>query len=222
MSTTSSLLRLAGVTRRYGVHQALSDIDLTIHRGEVVGLVGPSGSGKTTLLSIAAGWDQPGDGTITRAAELEADWRGIAVIPQGLGLMAELTALENVELAGGPTPGSGREALRSLGMDPDTLGARRPAQLSLGQQQRVAVARALVAEPRFVVADEPTAHQDEDHADMVMANLRRHARGDGGVLISTHDRRLLDHVDRVVELVDGRIVAAEAPAPDGRRHPDGA
>ena len=127
------------------------------------------------------------------------------MIPQGLGLVAELTALENVELATDEDRAAA-EALAVVGVDPDDLGRRRPDQLSLGQQQRIAVARALVGGPQLVLADEPTAHQDEEHADLVMGAFANLARsGHGGVLVSTHDRRLISQVDRVVELIDGRL-----------------
>jgi putative ABC transport system ATP-binding protein len=201
--TADRLLRLDAVERRYGSVTALRGVDLVVAAGEMVGIVGPSGSGKSTLLSIAAGWDQPTSGTVTRHPDATSGWSGTAIVPQGLGLLAELTARENIEIATGDDRHDVDRLLRSLGIEPTDLGDRLPSQLSLGQQQRVAIARALVASPRLVIADEPTAHQDEDHADRVMSALRDRVAAGAGILVSTHDRRLLPHLDRVVEVIDG-------------------
>ncbi len=215
-----SFIDLNHVSRHFGPSTdpvvALDDVSLTVEAGELVGLFGPSGSGKTTLLNIVVGWDAPTAGTVTVPPDLPSDWRGVALVPQGLGLVTELTAAENVELATGPaglstSDGAVGPLFARLGLDLNEVGHRLPHQLSLGQQQRIAVARALIASPRLLVADEPTAHQDEDNADLIFDAFESLVDGGGAVLVSTHDPRLLDRLGRVVELVDGRVVAPTTP-----------
>jgi putative ABC transport system ATP-binding protein len=209
-----SLLQLDGISRRYDTSTAavlaLQEVTFSLEEGEVVGVFGPSGSGKTTLLNIVIGWDQPSSGTVTMPPDMPEGWRGLAVVPQALGLVAELTAAANVELAaGGANVGDDvtvAPLLEALGLHADEVGRRLPARLSLGQQQRVAVARALIASPRLLVADEPTAHQDEENADRVFDAFGRLAGQGGAVLVSTHDPRLLDRLSRVIELADGRLI----------------
>ena len=211
--TRPVLLRLRSVARTFDlggrVSVALDEADLVVAAGDLVALHGPSGSGKSTLLHLAAGWDDPSHGEIERHPTTLHGWSGTAVVPQGIGLIPELTVEENVELGIGD---SDRDVdavavvLARLGLDVAELGGRLPEQLSLGQQQRVAVARAVVARPVMVIADEPTAHQDEVNAGRVFDALRTLATAGTGVLVSTHDVRLLERVDRVVEVVDGRIV----------------
>ena len=210
---TEPLIEVIGVTRRFESRAetvvALDDVSFSIASGESVGLVGPSGSGKSTLLHLLVGWDTPDVGSIRRRQGLTTNWSSVSTIPQDLGLLPELTARENVALAlrlGGGTGQSPSAVLDELEMG--DLGDRRPHELSLGEQQRVAVARAVVGTPDLVVADEPTAHQDEARADAVLSVLVRVARSGGGVLVATHDERLLDRVDRVLQLVDGRLAAA--------------
>lgn len=201
---------LQGVHRRYQrgpetVH-ALSDVSFDLAAGTIVGLVGPSGSGKTTLLHLIVGWDEPTEGTVAHAASVTDDWAGIAVVPQGLGLLAELTLAENVELPRrlGHAANQSTDALFSaLGLD--GLADRRADEASLGEQQRVAVARAVVASPAVLIADEPTAHQDEANAARVVAQLVAAARSGSAVLVATHDHRLLPAVDLVLRLTDGRL-----------------
>ena len=179
--------------------------------GEIVGLAGPSGSGKTTLLNLVAGWETPDSGTVDRSAELVRGWSSLAVVPQELGLIPELTAVQNIQLAGrlsGGTHAVGGGVVRAA--RPGRARHRMPDELSVGEQQRVAVARAVLCGPRLLVADEPTAHQDERHADQVMAVLGQAAAAGGAVIVATHDDRLLAGVDRVVHLLDGRLVSVGA------------
>lgn len=208
-----TLLRLTEVARRFHtpgeVITALDGVSVTVESGELVGLSGPSGSGKSTLLHLAVGWDRPDGGTITRDPSLDGGWSGIAVVPQDLGLLGELTARQNVELPGrierlttDPT-----ELMAALGLD--ELVDRLPAEMSLGEQQRVAVARGLIATPALLVADEPTAHQDEANVERIVELLRAAALAGSAVIVATHDPRVLALVDRVVELLDGRIVAGD-------------
>ncbi|TFH18714.1 MAG: ATP-binding cassette domain-containing protein [Acidimicrobiales bacterium] len=190
-----------------GTVRAVDDVSLQIDVGEIVGLAGPSGSGKTTLLNLVAGWEAPDSGTVDRSAELIRGWSSLAVVPQELGLIPELTAVQNIQLAGrlsGGTSWSVEELFELL--DLVGLAHRMPDELSVGEQQRVAVARAVLCGPRLLVADEPTAHQDERHADQVMVVLARAAAAGGAVLVATHDDRLLAGVDRVLHLLDGCLV----------------
>jgi len=189
---------------------ALSEVSLEICGGELVGLAGPSGSGKTTLLNLVAGWDQPDSGVVTRNVGPGAGWTAMAVVPQELGLIPELTAAQNVTLTrrlgrcAGATPVDLFTRLGLVGLE-----NRLPDELSVGEQQRTAVARALTCSPALLVADEPTAHQDEDHADQVMALLAERASSGGAVLVATHDDRMLARMDRVLHLLDGKLVASD-------------
>jgi putative ABC transport system ATP-binding protein len=197
---------------------AVDRVSLTLGRGEVVALVGPSGSGKTTTMHLAIGWERPDSGQITLDVAARG-WAGVAVIPQELGLLPELSARENVELVSrliGRTPPDFDEMFDHLGLG--ALGERYPDELSMGEQQRVAVARAASAQPDLLIADEPTAHQDELRADLVMEQLGAVAERGGAVLVATHDIRLLDRVDRVVEMLDGRVVEHGQPVAEFRSH----
>lgn len=189
-------------------------VDLDVHAGEVVVLTGPSGSGKTTLLQVLAGFHPPDEGIVRWGATGDGtpDWHAVAVVPQSLGLLAELTAAENVAmplLARGDEPAAaGRLAHEMLAaLDADHLAERLVGEASLGQQQRVAVARALVGRPSILVADEPTSHQDAEHAGLVLAAVRTAAGLGTACVIAGHDPRLATVADRVVRLVDGRIHA---------------
>jgi putative ABC transport system ATP-binding protein len=207
----TSLVALRSVSRRYGSGAtevvAVDGASLDVGAGEVIGLVGPSGAGKTTLLNLVLGWERPDAGTVERAPVERAGWAEVAVVPQDLGLVAELTARENVELAARlgrvADPVAIDELLASLALA--DLAHRLPDELSMGERQRVAIARAVSCRPRLLVADEPTAHQDEGRADMVMGALRAVAARGGAVLVATHDARLLDRVDRTVHIMDGIV-----------------
>lgn len=186
---------------------AVDGVSFEVGNGEIVGLVGPSGSGKTTLLHLVMGWERPDAGTIALRPDVITNWTGLAIVPQGLGLLPHLTARQNVELAArlsGRTGFSQSELLTELELD--AVADRIPAQLSHGEQQRVAIARAVLCQPLLLVADEPTAHQDEARADIVMSIFRRVADRSSSVLVTTHDERVLAGVDRVVQIVDGRLV----------------
>jgi putative ABC transport system ATP-binding protein len=198
----------------------LRGVSLRVAPGELVALVGPSGSGKSTLLGIAAGLDAPTagrvviDGTdVTGMPERPLSRlrsRRVGMVFQAYNLLPTLTALENVELPllvpGQPRrpPGRARELLAGLG-----LGHRlhhRPSQLSGGEQQRVAVARALVTDPALLVADEPTGNLDtaagEALVDVLLAVRRRHGTA---VLVATHNLALARRADRVLQVCDGVV-----------------
>ena len=212
------LLQLAGVSRRFVSRAetvtAVDTVTLTVEPGTVTAIAGPSGSGKSTLLHLILGWELPDEGSVSVDVGAARGWAGVAVIPQELGLLAELTVQQNVELAvrlsscsGTSEPLDVAPLFESLGLS--DLTHRLPTELSMGEQQRAAVARAIAASPMLLIADEPTAHQDERNADAVMSLLSDVGRRRGAVLVATHDERVLETVDEVVQLVDGRIVAAD-------------
>lgn len=197
---------------REQVH-ALRGVSLEVHPGEVVALLGRSGSGKTTLLNCLLGWETPDSGSVRvpgAAAPGAASWSTVAVVPQRFGLLDELTLADNValpaRLAAAADP---REAaLRTLEtLRLGHLADRMPDEVSLGEQQRTALARALVVRPQFLIADEPTGRLDEELSTHVLATLREvHAAAGTGVLIASHDPVVVAAADRVVRLGDGREV----------------
>ena len=213
--------------------RALTDIDLNIRRGEFVAIMGPSGCGKSTLLHLAGALERPNagrvevDGTdlsdlsLNDAADLRR--RDIGYVFQQLNLIPSLTALENVmlplELDGMSRPkarASAAEALRRVGVDEQIN--RYPDDFSGGQQQRIAIARAVIGERRLLLADEPTGALDTVNADQVVDLLGELAREHGvTVLMVTHEPRFATATDRVVFLRDGRIVDQTASQYSGAR-----
>jgi ABC-type lipoprotein export system ATPase subunit len=203
------------------VVHALDDVGLAVDAGELVALAGPSGSGKSTLLALLCGWETPDSGTLTFAGPLAGtapealDWTQLALVPQSLGLLADLTLLDNVLLPArvrGETAGARPRAaglLADFGLS--SLADRLPDQASLGEQQRAAVARALLLRPAVLLADEPTAHQDRDNADRLLAALAAQARTGSAVLLATHDPVAWARADRVLAMRDGRLTEG-APA----------
>ncbi len=195
----------------------LDDVTLHVGAGEVVCVAGPSGSGKSSLCHLAAGFELPDAGAVTvdgvPPSTLD-DWAVVAALPQQHGLLGELTVRQNVALpavrAGVTTVGTDDldthldKLLAAL--DLDELAHRVAADTSLGEQQRTALARVLVLSPRLAVLDEPTGHQDDDHVEQVLAAVRRAAAAGTGVLVASHDERVLDAADRVVRLDRGRVV----------------
>lgn len=229
-----ALIEVKGASKLYGSgHQqvaALSDINLTVERGEFTALAGPSGSGKTTLLNLIGCLDQPtagcieldgievGRSTVTQMADFRL--HRIGFIFQSYNLIPVLSAEENAEfilmLQGVPRAERQRrvrETLQRLGLE--GLEGRRPADLSGGQQQRVAVARAIVAEPAVVLADEPTANLDSVAATELLTLMGELNRERGVTfLFSSHDPLVLEHARRVVQLHDGRLVDDERKLED--------
>jgi putative ABC transport system ATP-binding protein len=192
---------------------ALRGVSLEVRRGEMVALLGRSGSGKTTLLNCLLGWERPDRGTVhvPGAAEAAAaGWGQVAVVPQRFGLLDELSLADNVampaRLAGLPSPRDAAVAVLAA-FRLEALADRRPAEVSLGEQQRAAIARALVVRPAFLVADEPTGRLDEDLTVHVLSVLRAACAESGtGVLVAGHDPLVVAHADRVLRLSDGLLV----------------
>jgi putative ABC transport system ATP-binding protein len=213
---TEPVVELVGVSKRYRrgsetVH-ALEGASVAVGVGELVALVGPSGSGKTTLLNVVCGWEAPDEGELRwgpSVGERAGEWSRLAIVPQALGLVEELTVRENASLPlrfpSDREPEDVDEVLARLGLT--DLGHRPSTGTSLGEQQRTAIARALVARPQLLVADEPTAHQNAAWARTLLGELRTVADAGGAVLVATHDRELLGAMHRVVTLHDGRVVS---------------
>ena len=191
--------------RRAAGRPILSGVSFTVEAGELLVLEGRSGSGKSTLCQLVAGLEPPDEGRVlvgrTPAAEVR-DWARLALLPQRLGLSEELTVTENVLL---PCWVRGRDADPGLlaALDLERLAGRLTGQLSRGEQQRVALARAAVLVPDVVVLDEPTSHQDEAHADLVVDQVRALATAGSTVVVATHDPQLVSVADHVVHLKAG-------------------
>jgi putative ABC transport system ATP-binding protein len=200
---------------REQVH-ALRGVNIDVHPGEVVALLGRSGSGKTTLLNCLLGWEAPDSGGVKvpgSAVAAEAGWATLAVVPQRFGLLEELSLADNValpaRLAGLPDPHAAAVgALETMRLG--HLADRIPDEVSLGEQQRTALARALVVRPAFLVADEPTGRLDEELSTHVLTTLHDICAETGtGVLIASHDPVVVAAADRVVRLSDGRVVEGD-------------
>ncbi len=221
----SDVLVVRGLTRSFTQGEAtievLRGVDLTVGSGEIVALLGPSGSGKSTLLQ-AVGLLEGGYGGSIRLAGVEAakesnDGRTrlrrdkLGFVYQFHHLLPDFTALENVllpQLIYGASDAEGRERAAALLGDLGLAGRlnHRPSALSGGEQQRVAVARALANRPALVLADEPTGNLDERTADVVFDEFVRLVRGQGSAaLIATHNERLAARMDRMIRLHDGRV-----------------
>ncbi len=202
-------------------YQVLKGVSLTARGGEFLAIQGPSGSGKTTLIYLIAGIDTPDEGEIiVNGAKVSAmkegertRWRrrNIGIIFQFYHLIPTLTALENIllpmELAGIPKEeriSRARRLLEFVGME--SGGDKFPSELSGGEQQRIAIARALAAEPPVILADEPTANLDTANKRRIVQLLREAADKGTTVIMTTHDPELAEAADRVVRLVDGVVV----------------
>jgi lipoprotein-releasing system ATP-binding protein len=225
MSQGESALALVGVRRVFrqgGVELAvLNGVDLALAAGELVALVGPSGAGKSTLLHVAGLLERPTAGEIRiggrECGSLSDDRRTmlrratLGFVYQFHHLLPEFSALENVmlpQMIAGVVRGTARDKaaalLRRVG-----LGERlshRPARLSGGEQQRVAIVRALANDPKVLLADEPTGNLDHATADGVMETLIEVTRATGlAALIATHNLALARRLDRIVALEDGKL-----------------
>jgi ABC-type lipoprotein export system ATPase subunit len=209
-SSGVALLRIDAVAKQWGASSGLAAVTTELRGGELVALQGRSGSGKSTLLSLLAGWCTPDAGRLERigpwaAGDRWATWSGTAIVPQVLGLADELPVEENlghVLRLAGVDRRTAAERVEDVLVALDLAEQRRrlPREISLGQQQRVAVGRAVIAAPVVLLADEPTCHQDPEHATAVLDALRRVADDGGAVLVASHDAAVAAAADRVVSL----------------------
>ncbi|MEZ0108038.1 putative ABC transport system ATP-binding protein [Catenulispora sp. EB89] len=241
MTHSPTALALTDVTLTYPDGEsrltALDHVSLTVAPAEFTAVVGPSGSGKSTLLAVAATLLTPDGGTVSvagqdtaalsRAARARLRRDRIGIVFQQANLIPSLTAAEQLEVVGhvrGDRPGAARERacalLAAVGLDPATW-RRRPHQLSGGERQRVNIARALYADPAVLLVDEPTSALDHDRGAAVLALL---AAVTGthrtATVLVTHDTALLDGVDRVLTMADGKLT--EGPPRTSRRASGGA
>lgn len=221
--TASNLLRATHISKKYGDLQVLKDVSLELNRGEIVSIVGSSGAGKSTLLHILGTLDQPDSGTLelqdTPLHELKGSKlaafrnRHMGFVFQFHHLLPEFTALENICIPAWIAGTTKKEAAEKATILLEKLGLagrghHRPTELSGGEQQRVAVARALINQPALVLADEPTGNLDSHHA-RELHELFLQLREDLGnsFLIVTHNMELAAMSDRILQMKDGEITA---------------
>ena len=216
-----SIISFSNVSKKYtGDVTALSEISLDINEGELVFLTGPSGAGKSTLLKLIAGMEKPSGGVLQVSGQdmrklnrttLPFLRRKLGLIMQQQRLLNDRNVLANVMLPliiSGATTQEAKEratvALERVGM----LGKAQapPKALSGGEQQRVSIARAVVHKPRIILADEPTATLDRENGRMVLDMIEAFNRAGVTCVISTHDDRLLQDADRIVQLTQGKLI----------------
>ncbi len=223
------IVRVEGLTKEYLMGDqtlaVLKSVDLEIGRGEIVAIMGPSGSGKSTLLNLVGGLDRPTHGTVTvEGAELGAmtddelaayRQRSVGFIFQSFNLVPALTARQNVELplifAG--TPKHERRARAADTLERMGLGHRLnhlPTQLSGGEQQRVAISRAVVTDPAIVLGDEPTGNLDSATGGEILTLIGQMNAEGRTFFITTHDRDVAAIADRIVHIKDGSITEFES------------
>ena len=232
---TAPLLRAEGVRKIYRTGavevEALRGLDLEVGAGELVAVMGPSGSGKTTLLNCLSGLDDIDGGRVTLggvdlfgmpdAKRTEHRARTMGFVFQAFNLIPVFTAVENVELPlllVGVAPAQARrratDMLERVGLG--ARGAHRPNELSGGEQQRVTIARALVARPAIVWADEPTGNLDSEMAAQVMDLLRELNRDEGQtIILVTHDPGIGAAAGRLIRMRDGSLISDERRGPAG-------
>ena len=224
LAAAGALIAMQGVTKTYDAGElavrALCGIDLEIERGQMVAIIGPSGSGKSTLMHILGCLDAPSEGTYRlegRDVSKLSSWDLAAVRNQKVGfvfqtfnLLPKASLQRNVELpllyagvTGDERKGRALAALRKVGLV--DRAKHRPAELSGGQRQRAAIARAIVNEPSLILADEPTGNLDTRTGLEILSIFdAMHAKGET-IVIVTHDPRIAERCERVVQIVDGRI-----------------
>lgn len=233
-SAPAPVIRLHGISKVYRTETvetyALHEIDFTLLQGEYAAIMGPSGSGKSTLMAILGLLDQPNAGDYLLAGQsvlgLSEDQRArvrnvhIGFIFQSFNLIGDLTVQENIELPliyrRGIPPAHRRERvihlLEAVGLD--HRARHYPNQLSGGQAQRVAIARALVTDPDLILADEPTGNLDSQSASAVMDLMETAHQGMGAaILMATHDQHYAQRAQRIIHIVDGKIVPDDVPSP---------
>ncbi|QQS47959.1 MAG: ABC transporter ATP-binding protein [Acidobacteriota bacterium] len=219
------MIRLENVSRDYGesrVVHALDHVDFEVGRGERVAVMGPSGSGKSTILNLVCGLDDPTTGRVivdgVDLASLDDDARTklrrekIGMIFQTFNLLATMSALENVALPLRLNGMSKKEAERRAGamLERVRLGSRldhRPDEMSGGERQRIAIARALIFDPPVLLADEPTGNLDSSTGEEILALIDDlHREMNTTILMVTHNEDAAAHCDRILRLRDGRVV----------------
>ncbi len=203
----SVVVSVVDVSRTISSHDAevvlLSPVSADLRAGTLIAVSGPSGSGKTTFCNIVIGWEKSNTGSIQWTDDEAESWARLAIAPQRLALLPSLDIRENLSL---PFWSSGRDLPESdlvdlaRRLEIEALLDRRPAEVSFGEQQRAAIARAVLGSPRLAVLDEPTGHQDEARAGLVIdALLAARDRGTC-VLVATHDPDIIAAADEILPL----------------------
>ncbi len=220
-----AIISFSHVTKKYpGDITALSDLSLDIREGELIFLAGPSGAGKSTLLKLIAGMERPSGGTLQVSGQdmrkvnrttLPFLRRKLGLILQQHRLLNDRHVLANVMMPLIVSGADPREAAQRAQVALERVGLADkasvlPMMLSGGEQQRVSIARAIVHKPRIILADEPTANLDRDSGRLVTDMLEAFNAAGVTCVISTHDERLLQGADRVVQLSHGRISAMQS------------
>jgi ABC-type lipoprotein export system ATPase subunit len=214
------MLVLQNLAKMYRTHaaqvRALDGVSLTIDKGEFVAVCGPSGSGKTTLLMMIAAMLRPSSGTVRFEDRDVVDDRPREPVPEKIGfvfqmfhLVPYLNVLENVLLAAAVVRRRHRRAqaeelLQRLGLQ-HRLG-HRPSELSAGEKQRTAIARALLNQPKLILADEPTGNLDPENARCVLRHLQDFQKDGGTVIMATHGSAAQEFAARTISLREGRLV----------------
>ena len=225
-SNSTMMIIASNITRDFftgGINvRALDDVNLSVQKGEFLAVIGRSGSGKTTLLNVIAGLDHPTTGKIMINDQDISNFSDhqmtqlrrhhIGFVFQSFGLLPLMSAAENIELAlriAGNNAKQRRERTRELlelvGLE--NRSQHRPYELSGGEQQRVAVARAIANNPPLIIADEPTGELDSNTGQQIFTLLRKVAESGVTVITATHDPFVIDHVDRVEEMNDGKLLS---------------
>ncbi len=198
-----SLVEMRGASRLWDGVVGLHPFDLRVESGELVVVRGRSGSGKSTLLALVAGLCEPDVGEVVVGGtrpHVDMPWSRLAIVPQVLALAVELSVRENITDSAPKADTARIDDLLVL-LDLADLARRTTNEISMGQQQRVAVARAIAVTPDLLLADEPTSFQDNAHTSVVVEALRHAAAGGAGVLVATHDPAMIAAADRVLEVV---------------------
>ena len=206
----SQLAAASDLAKRYADGAGLQPFSFTLASGELVVVRGRSGSGKSTLLALLAGWIAPDGGHLVRLGPwgeggMDRTWKGTAILPQVIAPILELTMTENVAMAlrltGMPRrPANARAQEILAALDLTGEADRAASDTSLGQQQRMALARAAVIDPIVLLADEPTSHQDAGHIATVLELIRSMVVRGSCIVVATHDHAVADVADRVFDL----------------------
>ncbi len=217
MKDREVILELKKVSKIYGSLKALSEVDLTVRKGDWLSIMGPSGSGKTTMINIIGCMDRPSIGEVILDGQIiskegaksltEIRRDKIGLIFQQFHLISYLSALENVMVAqyyhSIPDEKEALEALERVGLR--DRAHHLPSQLSGGEQQRVCIARALINSPEILLADEPTGNLDEENEQMVIGILKKLHEEGATIIVVTHDPEVGDEAERKIILDYGKI-----------------
>lgn len=223
---STPVVQLQNITKSYQTdnddsYVALSDINLTINKGDFVAIIGPSGSGKSTLMNIIGLLDHPTSGTyilnnqnvahLGETSLAKSRNQNIGFIFQNFNLLNRTSALQNVALPLVYRGVSQKERLRIAKNSLESVGLgdklnNRPSQLSGGQQQRVAIARSLVTDPEIILADEPTGNLDSKTGDEIMKILTNLNKAGRTIVMITHSPDIAQHVKKQFRIIDGKII----------------